>query len=409
MRSSLALFHSRNFALLFAGRCVNFLGNAMAPVALAFAVLELTDSPTALGLVLACRMGPQLLLLLIGGVVSDRFPRHHVLVGSSVLAGLSQVGVAVLLIGGWAEIWHIAALEAVNGAAFALFYPADSSVVPLVVEQDQLQEANAVLRLGTNVTMIGGAALGGILVALTNPGWAIAADAATFFIGGFLVTGLRNIAAAAAGTSSSIVRDLKEGWHEFIAHRWLWTVVIQFSIFLIGFFGAFLVLGPVVAEEEMSGPSSWAAILAAQSAGLLVGGIAAVRWRPERPIFIGVLAVFFNAPVIAALALGLPVWVVAALALVEGAAAELFAVYWYTALHEHVAPEALARVSSYDALGSIALSPLGLVAAGPLAAVIGLDATLWLGVALVIVPTALVLLVPEVRQLRSLHTQAGPG
>ena len=401
MRSSLTLFASRNFSLLFASRCVNFLGNAMAPVALAFAVLDLTDSATALGIVLAFRMGPQILLLLIGGVVSDRIPRHHVLVGTSVVAGVSQAAVAVLLIGGWAELWHIILLEVVNGAAFALFYPADSSVVPLVVEQKRLQEANAILRLGTNVMMIGGAALAGLLVALTNPGWAIAADAATFFVGAFLVSGLRGIAAAATEASSSLIRDLKDGWREFTAHRWLWTIVVQFSIFLIGFFGAFLVLGPVVAEEEMSGASSWATILAAQAVGLLAGGVLAVRWRPGRPILVATIAVFFNAPVIAALALGFPVWAVAILALVEGTATELFSVYWYTALHENVAPEALARVSSYDALGSLAFSPIGLVAAGPLSDAIGIDATMWLGVALVVVPTALVLLVPEVRNLRS--------
>ena len=400
MRSALILFHERNFALLFGGRCVNFLGNAMAPVALAFAVLELTDSASALGLVLAARMIPQILLLLFGGVIADRLPRHQVLVWSSVVAGASQATVAVLLIGGWAELWQIVLLEIMNGAAAAVFYPADSSVVPLTVPQSRLQQANAILGFGRNICMIGGAALAGLLVAVFDPGWAIAVDAATFFVAAALVAGMRGIVAAAEA-SHSIIRDLVDGWGEFIAHRWLWTIVVQFSVILIGFFGGFQVLGPVVADERMDGATSWAIIVGAQSVGLLAGGFLLLRWRPARPMLVATIAVFGNALPIAAMALGWPVPAVAGLAFINGIGFEVFGVFWYTALHEHVAPESLARVSSYDALGSLALSPLGLIAAGPLSDWIGIDATLWICAALIVIPTALVLLVPEVRNLRS--------
>jgi MFS family permease len=118
-------------------------------------------------------------------------------------------------------------------------------------------------------------------------------------------------------------------------------------------------------------------------------------------MLVATIAVLTSALPIAALAMGLPVGVVAGFAVINGIGMEVFGVLWFTALHENVAPEALARVSSYDALGSIGLSPIGLVAAGPLADWLGLDATLWLGAALIVVPTLLVLLVPEVRNLRS--------
>lgn len=401
MRSAFALLRLRNFGLLFAGRCVSFLGNAMAPVALAFAVLHLTGSASALGIVLAARMVPNVLLLVVGGVIADRLPRSTVLIGSQLVAGAAQAGAAVLLISGRAEIWQVVILEAINGAAFAVFYPADTAVVPLTVPEDRLREANALLRFGTNATLILGAALAGVLVAALNPGWAIAADAATFFVAAALLTELRGIKAAAAG-GTSFISDLVEGWSEFISHRWLWTIVAQFSLMLVGFFGAFQVLGPVVAQRDLSGATSWAAIVGGQSAGLLGGGLIALRWRPARPLLIATIAVFGNALPIAALALGLPIAVIVGAAVVNGVGLEVFGVYWYTALHEHVAREALSRVSAYDALGSIALSPIGLVAAGPVSDVIGVDATLWLGAGLIIVPTALVLLVPEVRTL-------GPG
>lgn len=400
MRSALSLLEQRNFALLFFGRCVSFLGNAMAPVALAFAVIHLGGSATELGIVQASRMVPNVLFLAVGGVIADRLPRSTVLVGTNLLAGASQAGAAVLLITGNAEIWHLVILEAINGAAFALFYPADTSVVPLVVPEEHFQKANALLGLGTNTTMIAGAAIAGILVATINPGWTIAFDAATFFAGAGLAGGMRGIRAAMEG-GSSFIADLRGGWSEFIAHRWLWTIVVQFSVMLIGFFGAFNVLGPIIADRDLSGASSWAAILAGQSAGLLAGGVIAIRWHPRRPILVATIAVFANALPIAGLAMGWPVAPLVAASLVAGICMEIFGVYWYTALHEHVAPEALSRVSAYDALGSIALSPIGLVLAGPVSDQVGIGATLWLGVGLIVVPTALVLLVPEVRTLRS--------
>ncbi len=376
----------------------------MAPVALAFAVLHLTGSPSALGLVLAARTIPNVLFLVIGGVIADRLPRSTVLVGTNIIGGAAQAVAAVLLISGEAHVWQLAVLEAVNGSAFALFYPADSALVPLTVPEHQLQEANAVLRFGTNAMMVLGAALAGVLVAATNPGWALAVDAATFVLAAALMASMRGIEAAASG-ASSFFTDLRDGWTEFVAHRWLWTVVAQFSIMLVGFFGAFLVLGPVVAERDLSGASSWAAILGGQSAGLLLGGLLALAWRPRYPLLVATIAVFGNALPIAALALGLPLSAIVATAVVNGVGMEIFGVYWYTALHENVAPEALSRVSAYDALGSMAISPLGLAAAGPMSDLIGVDATLWIGVLLIVVPTAAVLLVPEVRKLQS---RAGP-
>lgn len=400
MRNAVDLLRQRNFSLLFFGRCVSFLGNAMAPVALAFGVLDLTGSASALGLVLAARMIPNVLFLLLGGVIADRLPRSIVLVGSNAMSGATQAAVAVLLISGHAHVWHLVVLEAVNGASFALFHPADSAVVPLTVPEGRLQEANGLLGLGRNITLILGAAFAGALVAAFNAGWAIAVDAATFLIAAALMSQMRAIKAAAAG-GSSFVADLRAGWREFTSHRWLWTIVAQFSLMLVGFFGAFLVLGPVVAERDLSGASSWAAILGGQSAGLLLGGVMTIRWRPRRPLLVATIAVFGNALPIAALALGLPLAAIICAAVINGVGMEIFGVFWFTALHEHVAPEALSRVSAYDALGSTVLSPIGLVAAGPISELIGVDATLWLGVILIIAPTCAVLFVPEVRSLRS--------
>ena len=159
MRRSAAPLREREFRLLFAGRTASIVGNAIAPVALAFAVLDLTGSKTDLGLILVCREIPLILFLLVGGIWADRLPRNRVMVGADVASALSQAVAATLLITGGAEIWHLAALASVNGAASAFFFPASSGVIPQTVPALILQQANALLALAVNSAMIGGAAV----------------------------------------------------------------------------------------------------------------------------------------------------------------------------------------------------------------------------------------------------------
>src|SRR5215210_472019 len=180
VRRSAAPLREREFRLLFAGRTVSLVGSAIAPVALAFAVLDLTGSKTDLGIVLAAREIPVIVFLLVGGIWADRLPRNRVMVGSNVVSGLTQAAVAALLITGNAEIWQLAALASLNGTAGAFFFPASSGVVPQTVPAPLLQQANALLQVAMNGAMIGGAALAGFLVAGVGPGWAIAIDAGTY-------------------------------------------------------------------------------------------------------------------------------------------------------------------------------------------------------------------------------------
>src|SRR5262245_61755300 len=181
----------RDFRFLFLGRTTSFVGNAFANVALAFAVLDLTGSRADLGLVLAARTFPQVLFLLVGGIWADRLPRNQVMVLSNVVSGLSQGVVALLLLTGSAEVWQLATLGAVNGLSSAFFFPAASGIVPQTVPERMLQPANALLRLGINASWIVGAAAGGLVVAATSPGVAIAFDSATFLLAAILTALIR--------------------------------------------------------------------------------------------------------------------------------------------------------------------------------------------------------------------------
>ena len=171
MRRSAAAapLREREFRLLFAGRTVSLLGNAIAPVALAFAVLDLTGSKTDLGLILACRELPLVVFLLAGGIWADRLPRNVVLVWTNVLNAGAQLAAAAVLLAGVGELWHLVALSVVRGIAMAFFFPASQGLVPQTVSPARLQHANALLQLSVSVTNIGGAALGGLLVAATSP------------------------------------------------------------------------------------------------------------------------------------------------------------------------------------------------------------------------------------------------
>jgi MFS family permease len=398
MRRSAAPLREREFRLLFAGRTVSLVGGAIAPVALAFAVLDLTGSKTDLGLILAAREIPLVLFLLVGGIWADRLPRNNVMVGANVLSGLSQAGAAALLVTGRAEVWHLAALAAVNGAASAFFFPASAGVIPQTVPASLLQQANALLQLAMNSAMIGGAAIAGFLVAGVGPGWAIAVDAGTFFAAALLIASMR-LPAVVREHGKNFVHELAVGWREFRSRPWLWAIVLQFSFMLMVVLGAFNVLGPVVADDELGGAKAWGAILTGWSAGLVLGGVIGLRYRPRRMLLAATLAILALPLPLVALGFPLSVPATVAVAFVAGVGNEMFGLLWHTTMQQEIPPDKLSRVYSYDALGSIGLVPLGYALAGPAAEAFGVRATLWGAAAISVGVTLAVLLVRDVRTL----------
>ncbi len=371
----------------------------MAPVALAFAVLDLTGSKADLGFVLAARTVPQVFFILLGGVWADRLPRHRVMVVSNVLSGLTQAAVAVLLLSHHARLWQLVALAAVNGTSSAFFFPASSGVIPQIVGLDLMQQANALLRLALNASFIGGAALGGILVAAAGSGWAIAVDALTFGLGAVLV-GLMRLPPGLRMAGSTTVSELREGWREFRARTWLWVIVVQFSIVNAAQNGAFSVLGPSVARDRLGGAAAWGAVLTCESAGLLVGGFLMLHARPQRLLLTASSGVLLLGLPIVLLGIPAPVAGIAAGAFAAGVGIEIFGVLWDTAMQQNIPREKLSRVYSYDALGSFVLIPIAQAAIGPVAEALGTRATLFGAAALVLAATLPVLAVRDVRTLR---------
>lgn len=397
LAGKLGALRESQFRLFFVGQSVSVLGDGMAPLALSFAVLELTGSVSDVGYVFAARVGPTIGFLLVGGVVADRFSRRTVMLASDLVRFGSQGTVAALLIAGHAEVWHLVALQAVNGAATGFFFPALIGLTPLVVTGGRLQQANALRSLATSAGEVAGPAIAGALVATVGSGWALAADAGTFGISAIFLAAIR-LPGRERLPAQAFLRDLVDGWHEFRSRTWLWAGVLAASLCSM-MFTPFLVLGPAIAKQSLGGPGAWALVLSAGSAGAFLGGLAALRLRPRRPFFAAFVAYLPLALPSALLAGGQQVEAVAAGALVFGAGLILGNTLWETTLQQQVPPATLSRVTSYDMLGSMGLQPLGYALAGPISASIGVNSTLWVAAGTLVVLPAIILTLPSVRQV----------
>jgi MFS family permease len=394
------------FRYLAAGRVVNMLGNAAAPIALAFAVLDLTGSAGDLGLVVGARSVTNVVFLLFGGVLADRLPRQLVMVVSCVLAAASQGVVAALVLSHTATVPLLVILGAVNGVVSAFAFPAAAALIAQTVPEHIRKQANAVNRLGINFAMIVGASVGGLVVAGVGPGWGLVADAASFGLSAVLF-GLVRVPTYRADDAprAGVLRELREGWSEFIGHTWLWVVVLAFCFFNMADVAAISVLGPTAADATF-GRQIWGFVLAAQTAGMLVGAIVAMRLRVRRLLLVGVISCAVPALFVSALALSTQTAILLAAGFISGLGLEQFGIAWETTMQEHIPADKLARVYSYDALGSLIAIPIGQVAAGPLADVVGARTALLIASGVIVASVLGMLLSRSVRTLE--HHPATP-
>jgi MFS family permease len=354
---------------VFAAEAVSLLGTRVAPVALVFAVLSISDA-AGVGLVLAARTIPEVALLLGAGVVGDRRSPRSVLVAADAARAATQGLTAALLIAGEAELWHLAALQAAYGAAEAFSGPAHSTLIADVVPPERLQAANSLRAFAGSVSGIAGPALAGVLVVAVGAGWGLAVDAVTFAASAVLLASLA-VAPRVPAASRRLLADLRDGWHVFRSIDWLWRGVLTMSLWNAAW-AAYGVLGPVVAEE----PAVWAAISTASGIGAVTGGLVLVRVRPRRPGLLFTAGLALGSGPALALALGMPVAVAVGAAAVAGAGGVGFNATWQSVVQRMVPRESLSRVTAYDLFGSFALGPVGFALGGLLAEPLGPETAL---------------------------------
>jgi len=373
--ASLTALRERNLALLVGSATVSSLGSGMAQVALAFAVLHIGGA-SDLGFVLLAREIPIVVFLLAGGVWADRVSRKHLLVWGNILLGACQAVTASLFLTGSASVWAVAALQVGFGVANAFTRPANVGLIPQAVSPEHLQAANALVDLSRSIMRIAGPAIGAVIVVAANPGWALAADSASFFIASTLMLRMR-INEGERRPRRRMLHELREGWGEFRARQWVWTMVASFGLFQLTLFPAMLVLGPVVAKDKLGGAGAWGAILAVQSAGAVVGGMLGLHLRPSRPLLASQLLCLPTALFLGLLGVAPGVWLLAAAGFFGMLGLTCADIFWVTTFQQRVPEHLLSRLSSFDWFGSTVFNPLGYALVGPLAGVIGIPATLF--------------------------------
>jgi MFS family permease len=406
--AAIAPLRNRNFAWYFASRFVNTLGNMMASIALAFAVLDITDSPSALGQVLAAHTVPMVAVLLYGGVIADRFPRTLVLQFSNLASATSQGAIALLVLTGSAEVWMLVVLSAVHGVVSGVGFPAMASVLPQLVPRTELQPSNALISLTRNGMMVIGPTLGALLVVTVGSGWALAVDAATWLLAALLLVPVRIPAREPSAEPSNTVRELREGWTFFWATPWLWAVVVGFGVLNAIHMGAWFTLGPAVADDTI-GRQAWGYVLSAEAAGLLLMTVVLLRVRLERPLLLGMLGMSLVAPPMLLLGVSPTLVGLVVTAFLAGVGTEVFGMGWNLAMQENIEDGMLSRAYSYDALGSFVAMPIGQLAYGPLAVAFGFQPVLVVSAIVYVCVVALVLCSRSVRDLpRAPATPAYP-
>jgi predicted MFS family arabinose efflux permease len=401
----------RDFRLLLADRLIAPMSVGFSLVGVSFAVLKATNSATDLSYVLAAQIAPSLVFVLIGGVAADRFPPQRVIVAANLLMALGEGTFGIMVLAGHPPLWAMLGLEAVTGTGVALFYPASQALLPRLVPDRLLQEASAISRLVMNTGQMSGAAAAGLLVAAAGAGWALVLCGAGMVATVPMLLAIRGTrpVAAASTAARSMLAELREGWSEFRSHTWLWVIVAQFGVVMMAWYGAFSVLGPVVARDHLGGPAAWGAITAADALGLIAGGAAALRFTPRRPMLFVVLTggAIAISPLSLALVLPLPVVCVASFGL--GVFVEMMMVQWTVAMTRNIPPDKLARVSSYDVLGSVMAMPVGALIAGPLGSAIGTSRAQYGAAALIVIASALALIPRDVRTKRYDEAPAPPA
>ncbi len=402
-RRFVAPLASREFRLLFLGQSVSLLGSGAGPVALSFALLASGAPISTLSLALAAQVVPLLLFLLVGGVWGDRLPRQRIMLCCDVARFTVQASLGALLMTGHLTLPALLALQAGKGVAEAFFTPAAGSLIPATVEPDQLQQANALRGLAQSAGSLAGPVLGGVLVASAGAAWALQVNAATYLISAAFLVAMRvpgpRRGEREARRPSSVLDELREGWQAVRARSWVMVIIALDLVFMTFAVAPTYVLGPLVARTSLGGAEAWGFVLASMGAGELVGGAGALWLRPRRAL----LAACLLTPLYS-LFLALLTWRVAFAAQCAAAAGAGFSVayfeaVWSTALQRHVPGAVLARVLSFDAVGSLAGLPVGFVLAPLLSGLLGLNEALIVCAALTGATAAVAALAPAVRRL----------
>jgi MFS family permease len=403
LRRPLTVLRHRDFRYLWLAQSASGLGDAIVTVAIALFVIDLTGSATDLGLVLAAHGIPLVAFLMIGGVWADRLPRHRLM----IVTDLARFGLhgllAVLIFTGAAAIWQIVVIEILFGIAEAFFRPAATGLLPQTVPEEDIQEANAVTTMFLSFADFAGPALAAALVVGVGAGAAFAIDAATFLLSAAFLSRIhpRRRGSESEIEGGSVWVELRQGYREVRSRTWVWVTLASISVSLFVGLAPWYVLGPVIGKHQYGDVGVYGAVAAAFGAGLVIGSLVGVGWKPRYPMRLGMIFVLAWPPAMVLYGVGATLVLAIPALMLAGVGIALFDVWWATALADRIPPSRLSRVTSYDWMVSLGLLPLGYLLAGPLAEAFGAVEVFMAGCALALLATAAALIPRETRMLTS--------
>lgn len=392
----------RDFRLLWTGQTISSIGDQIFPIAVALKVVHNGGSEGDLGLVLLGRSVAMVLFLVIGGVYADRVSRTRVMIGADAFRAVAITG--LLLTPGDMPVWALALLTFAVGGGEAFFRPAFGAIVPAVVPSERLAQANALTSVSLKTSFILGPALGGFLVAVAGPEWALGIDALTFLASIATLLRIAEPPLPVRESHQSGLRDALDGVAAVRARPWIGAILVMATLQLMLAVAPYIVLLPFIARERLGGDGAYGFLLVISAVGGLAGALVAARFTPRHPGTWGVLGLVPYGPLLLVLAYSDSLAVVAFWTFVSGFGLEPFLIWWSSALQREVPPELLARVISLDWLVSLALLPVGLALAGPAAETFGREAVLVAAAVAMVVTSLAVLLVPGVADLHTPDT-----
>jgi len=406
LSQAFAPLHERRFRLLWFGRVSSAVGDALVPVALAFAVLSVNRSPTALGGVLAAFMLSRVAFTLVGGVVADRLPRRAVMLACDGARAVIEAFIAAMLLTHQMPLPLFFLTAALFGTASAFFGPASDGLVPQTVSSANLRPANALLSMSQNAMNVFGPAASGVLIAAVGTGYVFAIDAFSFVVSAIFLVQLP-LPAHVRAPHLHFLREVREGFGEVTSRAWVRAPLIGFAISNFCF-ASFLVLGPVIFREHLSGARGWGIVSACGGIGAILGGLASVRLHPHRPLSFAFVATMLIALPIAALAQPLPALAIAAAAGFGTASIAISNTYWMTTLQRRIPASVFSRVRSYDILVSFVFMPIGFVAFPLISKPLGVETTLLAAAAVAAATSLVTAFVPGVRAITDDDTAVPP-
>lgn len=388
---------TRDFRLFFVARTTSLVGDQMLPIAITVALVNTRYGTSGVGYALAAHIAPFALLLVFGGVLSDRFGARRLMIVSDVARLVCQVGLVVLLVQGEPVLWQMLVLLALLGAGGATFQPGVASMIPRLAKD--VQRANAVLRVAESSTVVIGPSVAGLLLVFLSPSAVMAVDAVTYAVSGACLYLVR-VAPSAAARTSSFRADLVTGWREFSSRTWLWSVIVVFMLWQVTTVGPSLTVAySTIALRH--GEAVLGLIISAVGVGNIVGGFVAIRFRPRHPLRTGAVGLSLFVLLPFGTGLDVPAVVLGLLCVVAGAGIAFWGVMFHTSVQTHVPLDVLGRVHAYDAAGSLVMKPVGQAVSGPISLAIGVAPVLFIATGVGVVACVLLLLIPAIRNLQS--------